>query len=260
MKLILDQYAHLDSLIHRWEQRSKIIALFSLIIAFGCVNRLVLLPVMIVVTALLFALSRLPLSFLIDRLRYPGIFILAMVIFIPLVSGKTVVVDWGWLSIKLEGCLTVLLILTRFICILTVSLVLFGTAPFLTTIQSLRSLYLSEIIVDMMLLSYRYLEELSDTLTTMQRAMQLRGFDPNRFSSRNLSILARLMGSLLVRSYEQSKRVYQAMILRGSGYTKVAPFRNKNNDIISKTASTITMLIAMSLIFVEMMNKVKING
>ncbi|ELR97583.1 cobalt ECF transporter T component CbiQ [Gloeocapsa sp. PCC 73106] len=251
MKLSLDQYAHLDSLIHRWEQRSKIVALFTLIIAFACVNRPALLPIMFLVTALLFALSRLPLSFLIERLRYPGIFIIAMVIFIPFVAGETVIIDGGWLSVKLEGCLTVLLILTRFVCILTVSLVLFGTAPFLTTIQSLRSLHLSDIIVDMMLLSYRYLEEFSETLITMERAMQLRGFQSKNFSWRNLSILARLMGSLLVRSYEQSKRVYQAMIIRGYGYRKIVPNREKNDDIISRVASTITLAIAVSLIVVE---------
>lgn len=256
MKLILDKYSHLDSPIHRWEQRSKIVALFALTLAFAFVNQLIILPIMVLVTAILYGLSRLPLSFLLERLRYPGIFILAMIITLPLVAGETVIFQWGWLSIKQEGCSSVLLIFTRFVCILTVNLVLFGTAPFLTTIQSLRSLYLSEIIVDMMLLSYRYLEELGETLTTMQRAIQLRGFQANRFDKQNLSILARLMGSLLVRSYDQSQRVYQAMILRGYGYRKIIPINQKNSDIISKVASTVTLTIAVSLIIVE----IKVNG
>lgn len=260
MKFSLDQYAYLDSPIHHWEQSSKIVALFALILAFGFVNRLFLLPVMILVTALLFRLSRLPLAFLIERLRYPGLFILAMVIFIPLVAGETVILDLGWLTIKQEGCLTVLLIVTRFVCILTVSLVLFGTAPFLTTIQSLRALHLSDIIVDMMLLSYRYLEELADTLTTMERSMQLRGFQAQRFSWRNLSVLARLMGSLLIRSYEQSTRVYQAMIIRGYGNTKKLPQNQKNNHLISRIASTVTWVIAVSLILVEMSEQFRIHG
>jgi len=260
MKLNLDEYAYLDSPIHRWEQRSKIIALFCLTIAFACVNQLFLLPVMLLVTFILYWLSCLPLSFLLHRLRYPGMFVISMVIALPLVAGETVIFSLGWLSIKQEGCLAVLLILTRFLCILTVNLVLFGTAPFLTTIQSLRSLHVSEIIVDMMLLSYRYLEELGETLATMQRAMQLRGFDGNQFSLRNLSILASLMGSLLVRSYEQSKRVYQAMILRGYGCSKIVPIRDKNSDIISRVASTVTLTIAGGLIIVEMINQMKING
>lgn len=256
MKLILDQYAHLDSLIHRWDQRSKIVALFGLIIAFAFVNQLFLLPIILTVTGILYGLSRLPLSFLVTRLRYPGLFIVAMVVALPLVAGETVIFQLGWLSIKQEGCLAVLLIITRFVCILTVNIVLFGTAPFLTTIQSLRSLYVSTIIVDMMLLSYRYLEELAETLTTMQRAMQLRGFQANRFDKRNLSVLARLMGSLLIRSYDQSKRVYQAMILRGYGYGKIMSINQKNSDIISRVASTVTLSIAVSLMILE----IRVNG
>jgi cobalt/nickel transport system permease protein len=217
MKLALDRYAHLDSPIHRWEQRSKIVALFALIFAFAFVKQLVLLPGMIVVTVMLLVLSRLPLAFVLDRLRYPGLFIAAVVIFLPFVAGETVLWQWGWLSLRQEGCIATIAIATRFTCIITVSLILFGTAPFLTTIRALRSLGLPHTIVDMMLLSYRYIEEFGTTLTTMQRAMRLRGFQANRLNRRNLDRMASLAGSLLVRSYERSQRVYEAMILRGYG-------------------------------------------
>ncbi|MGB7519918.1 MAG: CbiQ family ECF transporter T component, partial [Spirulinaceae cyanobacterium] len=164
MKLALDRYAYLDSVIHQWEQRSKLIALLPLIFAFAFVEHLILLPAMLLLTATLFYLSRLPFSFLLSRLRYPGWFILGVVIFLPFVAGDTALFSLGFLEIKQEGCLQVLLIITRFLCILTVSLILFGTAPFLTSIKALRSLGLPDTIVDMMLLSYRYLEELGDTL------------------------------------------------------------------------------------------------
>lgn len=260
MKLNLDQYAHLDSVIHRWGQPSKIIALFGLIIAFSCVNQLILLPIMVLVTFVLYRLSRLPFSFWINRLRYPSLFILGLVFLLPIVAGDTIILDLGLFTIKQEGCLTVILIVTRFVCIFTISLVLFGTAPFLTTIQSLRYLHVSQIIVDMMLLSYRYLEELNKTLVTMSQAMQIRGFQVNKFKLRNLQILAGLMGSLLIRSYEQSQRVYQAMILRGYGMSKLPPKVNKSNDLVSKIASTITLIIAVSFILVEMIEQTRIHG
>lgn len=217
MKLGLDQYLDLDSPIHRWEQRSKLVALIALIFAFAFVNQLILLPAMIAVTAMLYVLSGLPFSFLLSRLRYPGWFILAVVVLLPFVSGSTVIFNIGSLEVKQEGLQAVLLIVTRFVCILTVSLVLFGTAPFLTSIKAMRSLRLPSVIVDMMLLSYRYLEESGETQKSMQRAMRLRGFKGDRFSFRNLTILSSLAGSLLIRSYERSQRVYQAMRLRGYG-------------------------------------------
>ncbi len=248
MKLFLDKYAKLDSPIHRWEIRSKLVSLLALIFSFSFVNQLFLLPLMVIVTANLFSLSRLPFKFLLSRLRYPGLFILALVIFLPFVAGDTVILQLGILQIKQEGCLQVLLIITRFVCILTVSLVLFATAPFLTTIQAMRSLFLPDIIVDMMLLTYRYLEELGDTRITMQRAIKMRGFQSKNLSKRNLQVIASLIGSLLVRSYEQSKRVYQAMILRGYTSDHLTMINKSHPNKMSLLASSIIIIIAVIIV------------
>lgn len=220
MKLVLDRYAYLNSPLHRWQQGYKLVGLLSLIFAFAFIQNVWLLPIMVLITCILFTISQIPTSFLVERLRYPSWFILAVVILLPFISGNNVVFQLGNLAIKEEGCWQALLISVRFFCILTVSLVLFGTAPFLSSIKAMRSLGLPGVIVDMTLLSYRYLEELGETLTTMQRAMKLRGFQPKGFSRRNLKIFAQLTGSILIRSYERSLRIYQAMILRGYGSQK----------------------------------------
>lgn len=217
MKLVLDRYAYLNSPLHRWQQEYKLIGLLSLIFAFAFIQNIWLLPVMVTVTSILFMLSKIPVSFLLSRLRYPSWFILAVIILLPFVSGNTPIFQWGYIVIKEEGCWQALLISVRFFCILTVSLVLFGTAPFLSSIKAMRSLGLPRVIVDMTLLSYRYLEELGEMLATMQRAMRLRGFQPKKVNRRNLKIFAQLTGSILIRSYERSLRIYQAMILRGYG-------------------------------------------
>lgn len=221
MKLGLDTYADLDSVIHRWEQRSKLVAMIALMFAFAFVDTLILLPAMILVTAILYKLSGLPLSFLRQRLRYPGLFILVVVILIPFVTQGTVLLDLGFVSITVEGIRTVLLVATRFLCILTVGLVLFGTAPFLTSVQAMRSLRLPAIMVDMTLLAYRYLEELGETRLTMQRASHLRGFRSNRLNFHTLRTLSGLAGSLIIHSYDRSERVYQAMRLRGYGHGRL---------------------------------------
>ena len=258
MKLIIDRYAHLTSPIHHWQQKYKLVGLISLIFAFSFVQQISLLPIIMALTAIIFYLSNLPLSFLLSRLRYPGWFILAVVVLLPFVAGDTVIFQWGWLSLKEEGCRATILVSVRFFCILTVSLVLFGTAPFLSSIKAMRSLGLPQVIVDMTLLAYRYLEELGNMLTTMQRAIKLRGFQYQKFSRRNLRILAQLTGSLLVRSYERSTRVYQAMILRGYGYkSPQVKHQQKNSssqqDKFNFLATSTTVIIAISLIIAEIL-------
>lgn len=225
--LEVDQYAYLDSPIHRWNPRYKLIGMMALIFAFAFVRDLRLIPPMLLVAVSLFGLSRLPLDFLQTRLRYPGLFLLGLVIALPFLVGKTVLWQWGILALRQEGILALLLVVGRFLSIVTVGIILFGTTPFLRMIRAMQSLGLPPLLADMVLLSYRYLFELAGTLVTMQRAMRLRGFGhrlPNgtglKATARQFGQLAALAGTLIIRSFEQSEQVYRAMRLRGYGYQR----------------------------------------
>ncbi|PSB20478.1 cobalt ECF transporter T component CbiQ [filamentous cyanobacterium CCP2] len=219
MRMTFDQYAHLTSPIHRWEPRLKLVGIAALIFAFAAVSDLRMLMPMLGVTGLLFGLSRLPGAFLLNRLRYPGYFLLGIVLVLPFLSGQTVIWQWGWLTVRQEGVLAMALVACRFLCIMTLTIVLLGTTPFLTTIKAMRSLGLPATLTDMTLLTYRYLYDIAEMLATMQQAMRLRGFrsrsQSKRFRRKDLQQFATLTGTLLIRSYEQSERVYKAMRLRG---------------------------------------------
>jgi len=223
----LDYYAYLDSPIHHWEIRCKLIGLMSLILAFSGVHRYELMGILILLSIGLYRLSRLPRSFWLSRLRYPGYFLGGVVLFLPFTVGETplwiVSFDLGNLAItpglvlRQEGVFLAGLIIIRFLSILTISLVLFGTSPIVQTLAAFRSLGLPSFLTDTMLLFYRYLYDVLDRLRTMQTAMRLRGFDRRQLTRRSLHTLAMLAGTLLIRSYEQSEQVYQAMRLRGYG-------------------------------------------
>ncbi|WP_413164253.1 cobalt ECF transporter T component CbiQ [Capilliphycus salinus ALCB114379] len=251
MRFALDEYANLNSPIHRWHPQYKLIGLFALMFAYAMVEDLRLLPVILTLTAILYLLSRLPLSFLLTRLRYPGIFLIGIVAVLPFFSGQTILWEWGIITLRQEGLLAVVLIVCRFLAIFITGLVLFGSGSFLNLIKAMRSLGLSPILADMMLLSYRYLFELGYQLNTMQRATRLRGFKPTQLSWRNLQVYAALAGSLLVRSYQQSQEIYKAMQLRGYG-TSIKSINSKPSlDVYSLTALIITLAIVAGLIGLE---------
>jgi len=236
MKLtIVDEYSNLNSPLHRWEPRCKLIGFMVLIFAFSSVRDLRVLLAMIVVTVSIYIISRLPISFMLRRLRYPSIFLLVVVLILPFVSGQTIIMSIGPLDLRQEGLLAVLLIAIRFLSILTIGLILFGSAPFLTTIKAMRALGLPAILADMILLSFRYLHEVGSDLQKMQTAMNLRGLRKHRFSLRSLRIPAWLGGSILVRSYERSEWVYKAMVLRGYGHAPHprGEFQTHAHDIIT---------------------------
>lgn len=225
MNLWIDEYAHLDSPLHRWDPRLKLAALFGVIFAFSLVSSLRAVPLMAALTLALYRLSGLPARFALSRLRYPGLFLLIMGVILPL-TGQTPLLSLGPLTLYREGALDFALIASRFACILTVGLLMFGTGPFVETLNAMRGLGLPPTLADMTLLAWRYLFEIGDTLATMERAMRLRGFRAGRASLRGLGTLAALAGSLIIRSYEQSERVYFAMKLRGYGRDTASPASN----------------------------------
>jgi cobalt/nickel transport system permease protein len=252
VKLGLDEHAHLDSPLHRWEPKYKLVGLAVLIFAFSFVQDLRLLPAMLTVSLTLYIVSRLPLSYLLTRLRAPGFFLLIMAVLLPFLAGRTVILRIGPLALRQEGCLDLLLVVAKFVSILTAGLVLFGTAPFLTTIKAMRALGLPPILADMTLFSYRYIYEIGDDLETMEKAMGLRGFRARRLGGRTLSVLASLAGSILVRSYEQSERVYKAMVLRGYGRSSRVQeaVEAESHDAIALCA---TLLVAAGFVAAEIL-------
>ncbi|MBO0350953.1 cobalt ECF transporter T component CbiQ, partial [Phormidium pseudopriestleyi FRX01] len=71
MKFGLDDYAYLKSPLHQWEPRCKLIGLMGLIFAFAMVRDPRLILPMLGVSAGIYLLSQLPVSYWRTRLRYP---------------------------------------------------------------------------------------------------------------------------------------------------------------------------------------------
>jgi len=243
-----------ESAIHRWAVRPKLLSLLTLMFAIALVRHLVLIPAVLAIVALLYLYSGLPWHYLLRRLPYPGVFIVAMVGLLPWVAGETVLWEWTIFTLRLEGLQTAALIMGRFLAILTTGFILLGTTPFIDMLKALRSLGLPPLLTDMALLTYRYLFDIANQLATMRQAMRLRGYGLlSQTLRRQWGWLASLFGSLLLRSYERSQRVYKAMRLRGYGqgsklfYTSVS--RTAGRPPVLPTI--LTLLAALSFVIGE---------
>lgn len=245
MNTFSEEFSSMDTPIHRWEPRTKIIGLMILIFSFSFVDRLELMPALVIISAFLFLLSRLPFTLLLQRWRVPIFFIIIMGLFLMFFSSGTVLFRLGPLSIKKEGIHAMILITVRFFCILTVIVTLFETTPFLTILKAMGSLGIPSILTDMTMFTYRYIFEIGDKLRTMMTAMKIRGF--KNHSLKDIINLTSLVGTIFVRSYEQSERVYNAIVLRGYGEKE-----NLKNEFITTTKDIVyvitIILISISLI------------
>jgi cobalt/nickel transport system permease protein len=178
---------------------------------------------------------------------------LVVAVLLPLFSGQTILASFGPLNLRLEGFLAMLIMVTKSLSILTVSLVLFSSAPFLTSLKAIRALGLPSILADMMLLSYRYFFEIGQDFSKMEIAMQVRGFQLKAYDRRSLQSMAALAGSLLVRSYERSERVYKAMLLRGYGQAPSSKaseeFQARPPDLM---ATALVVVVALGLVLAQL--------
>ena len=99
------------------------------------------------------------------------------------------------------------------------ALLLAFTTPFHDLVDGLRQLRLPRIMVAIISFMYRYLGVLSDEATRMSRARASRSADPDGRGGGTLVWRARvtgsMVGSLFLRSYERSERIYAAMQARG---------------------------------------------
>lgn len=99
------------------------------------------------------------------------------------------------------------------------ALVLAFTTPFHEIVDALRQLRLPRIMIAVIGFMYRYLGVLAGEATRMSRARAARSAAPSGRSGRSIRWRARVTGSmvgtLFLRSYERSERIYAAMQARG---------------------------------------------
>jgi cobalt/nickel transport system permease protein len=100
------------------------------------------------------------------------------------------------------------------------ALLLAYTTPFSSLVDALRALRIPAVIVSIISFMYRYLAVLADEASRMSRARRSRSAAaPEGRSGGSVTWRARvtgaMVGSLFIRSYERSERVYAAMLARG---------------------------------------------
>jgi cobalt/nickel transport system permease protein len=219
----LDRHIPRDSPVHRFDPRLKLVLAVAAIVgiallpsgsfvAFG----IVWLVLVVASTVALLGPWRLT--------RSSWIVLPFVIVALPLIftrPGEVLVTfDIGPLSLTItqEGVRDALSIVMKSWLSVQVALLLAYTTPFPTLIDALRSLRLPAIMVSIISFMYRYLAVIGEEAGRMNRARDARSASG---SGRGGSIAWRaqvagsMVGSLFIRSYERSERVYAAMLARG---------------------------------------------
>ena len=209
-----DRFSRLDSPLHNWEARTRLISLFILIISIVIAGDIIHALAGLAISILLVLISGLPLSQAVAFMKWPFIFLLPMLLILPITTSVEPYLDFGLLKISQEGLNLGLLFMIRGLAAAFSALVIMGTAPFNVNISSLSSLGMPGSLAQIFLFTYRYVFLLYDELQTMKRSLDSKGFEM-RSNVRSAGILATAIAMLLIRSYERSEDVFNAMLSRG---------------------------------------------
>lgn len=202
------------SWIHRIDPGMKIISatIFSVILAVS--SEFFTLFLGSFFAGMLIILARLNLRMLIKRLSVVFTFLILIWIFLPLTYEGTPLYHIGPFVCSREGVMLSARISLKSIAILMVFTALVTTMNISTFGQTLGNIGISDTIVQLVLMTYRYIFVFQEEYQRLRRAARVRGFQPGT-SLHSYRTYAYLIGMLFVRAWNRAERVQQAMKCRG---------------------------------------------
>ena len=210
----IEEFTQGDSFLHRLDPRVKIIVAisFSIVVATTDLYSIPLaaffLPAVVIIAA------RLDLKRVGWRLLIVNGFILFLWFFLPFTYPGQTLFSFGPFKASEEGIEYVLLITLKSNAIILACIAFLATTPVLKLIHALNRLYLPEKLVHLFFFCYRYIHVIHLEYHKLDHALKIRCFKP-KTDFHTYRTYAYLVGILLLRSYDRSNRIYNAMRCRG---------------------------------------------
>ena len=222
----LDRYRQGTSLIHRLDPRLKLAATLAFVVVVALTPprawpAFALLAGLAVGTILA---SQVPLA---EALKHSTIalpFAVMVAISVPFTRAGNVLWAWhpfdpagqGWgLTVTDEGLFLFAAVVVKAWLSVLVSGLLVATTTFPNLLAAMRSLRVPTILTTIISFMYRYLFVLVDEAMRLMTARQARSVGAGRSVAWRARVLGGMVGSLFIRSYERSERIYAAMLSRG---------------------------------------------
>ena len=222
----MDELAARDTPVHRLHPIAKLlttIAYIGTVVSFDKYALSSMIP-MLLYPVLLFQLSGIPVRTCFYKLRVVLPLVLAVGLFNPLFD-REIALRLGGVAVS-GGVISMLTLMLKGTLCLTASFLLIATTSIDALCAALRQLRVPELLVTLLLLTYRYVGVMTEELAVMTDAYHLRA--PGQKGIHH-SAWGSFLGQLLLRSMDRAEELYASMRLRGFHgaffYAGARPFR-----------------------------------
>ena len=237
-----------------WDTSLKVPALFLLMMSMALIRDQSLIPLLPCVAVILFIASGIPLSLLLSRFRAPVLFLLFVSVFLILFSGDKDLLIIGPVALKSQGTILAMNTCVRVLSVITVGIIMIHTTPLSGLSGKLKSMMIPHIIVDIGIMTGRYIMVIGEDYTKMKTARKLRGYVPGKSIARRFGVIVPTAATLLIKGFQQSERVFNAMRMRGYGSGAAAEDRKyalERPSIASFLMFLATVSVSVLLIVLE---------
>jgi len=215
MSLNVEHLTPRDSLLARFDPRWKLLAFLLAIGASAALGSALVLAAALGFSLILAWLAHVTGSWFRTRIAMVAIAVSPFLIILPLtVDRGGPAFEVAGLRFSFDGFVAALALASKTIAIVTLALIVLASAPLSTTLRAAQRMRVPGLLVQLVMLSYRYIFMVLDQLQTLRIALRVRGFR-NRTNRHSYRTVGQVTGTLLARSAERAEGVSHAMRCRG---------------------------------------------
>jgi cobalt/nickel transport system permease protein len=218
---LLDRYLDGTSIVHRLDPRLKLLATLAFVVVTSTLDprskgAFLALGIAVLVALLVARIS------LAQLLRYSLVvlpFAGVAAVSLPFTQDGLILGTWRLWGVRLsltdQGLISFTAVLVKSWLSVLISGLLVMTTAFPALLSALRALGVPSVLTATISFMYRYLFVLVDEAVRMQTAREARSAGSGGTLLWRVRVLGGMIGSLFIRSYERSERIYAAMLSRG---------------------------------------------
>lgn len=252
----LEEYTEGNSFLHRLDARIK---LMCAIITIFCIVALSHWYVPLLFFGVCFGLviySKARVKVYLDRLLIPLALLGFIGLIMPFTYGSTIIARVPYLTLPIysQGIYFGVLVFTRCISAVSVLNLLILVTPISKVMDSFAWFHVPAVIVDTMLLMFRYIGILGDESMRMYRAQASRcGHSKSVGYFSRLANFGTMAGALIVRAFDRSIKVGNAMISRGyTGKNNLFTLEKKKLPKLDAFIGAMVITASIGMVLVDM--------
>jgi cobalt/nickel transport system permease protein len=251
----LEEYTEGNSALHRLDARIKVICAVAAIFCDVFLTHWYLPLIFIAVCFGLALYSRASMKVYCKRLLLPISFVAFIGVIMPFIYGSTVIarVPGIMLPLYTEGIYFGILVFLRCIAAISVLNVLILVTPITTVMDSLAWFRVPSVIIDTMVLMFRYIGILSEESARMYRAQVSRcGHSHSVSYFKKVANYGNIAGSLILRSFDRAVKVGNAMASRGyTGKYALFTYENKKIPKWDMLIGVLVVIASVSVVLID---------